>query len=241
MKKIILLLSTLFIAATAQAKDIKLLAYSQVEPGQYHHLSNLAGIALLEKLGAERGWDVDVTHNPDSFNDERLSQYNVVAIINSNGNILNDAQQAAFKKYVQNGGGYVGTHSASDSEKEWPWYGEYVGAFFKSHPTENQVGSVKLENKDHPVLKHMPDVVPVLEEWYDFTENIRGKEGFTVLMTLDENTYEGGITGPDHPITWVNESEKGRMFYTGFSHFFAPNHPFLAELLTGGVEWAAGN
>lgn len=224
----------------AHAKDINVLAFSQVEPGIYHHLSNLDGIALIEKLGLKRGWKVDVTHNPGSFNDDRLSKYDVVAFINSTGNILNEEQQSSFEKFIQNGGGYVGTHSAADTEHGWEWYGKMVGGYFKGHPDTDQVGATRLENKNHPALAHVTKTVPILEEWYDYSANVRGKPGFTVLMTVDESTYKGGISGDDHPITWVNEYDGGRAFYTGFGHLFQKDHPFLSELLIGGVEWAAG-
>lgn len=225
--------------ANAQV-SIKVLAFSQVEPGIYHHLSNLDGIALIEKLGKKRGWDVDVTHNSGSFNETRLAQYDVVAFINSTGDILNEEQQAAFEQFIQGGGGYVGTHSAADTEHGWEWYGKMVGGYFKSHPTENQAATTTLENKNHPALAHLGETVPIVEEWYDYTVNVRGLPGFTVLMTVDESTYEGGISGSDHPITWANEYDGGRAFYTGFGHLFQKDHPFLSEMLIGGVEWAAG-
>lgn len=228
-------------ATMAQAQEpIKVLAFSQVEPRIYHHLSNLDGIALIEKLGKKRGWNVDVTHNSGSFNETRLAQYDVVAFINSTGDILNEDQQTAFENYIKAGGGYVGTHSAADTEHGWPWYGDMVGGYFKSHPEVNQLATTTLENKDHPALAHLNKTVPILEEWYDYTANVRGRPGFTVLMTVDESTYQGGITGVDHPIAWTNEYDGGRAFYTGFGHLFQQDHPFLADLLTGGVEWAAG-
>ena len=145
----------LLFANAVQAQEpaqetIKILAFSQVEPGIYHHLSNLDGIALLEKLGKKRGWHVDVTHDSGSFNTERLSQYDVVAFINSTGDILNEVQQTAFENYIRNGGGYVGTHSAADTEHGWDWYGKMLGGYFKSHPDVDQVATATLENMDHP-------------------------------------------------------------------------------------------
>jgi uncharacterized protein len=226
--------------ALAQEK-IKVLAFSQVEPGIYHHLSNLDGIALLEKLGKKRGWDVDVSHDRESFNAQRLSQYDVVAFINSTGNILNDAQQTAFESYIKAGGGYVGTHSAADTEHGWEWYGKMVGGYFKSHPEVNQVAMANLENADHPANALIGETGEILEEWYSYTANVRELPGFTVLMTVDEGTYEGGEMGDDHPISWAHEYDGGRAFYTGFGHLFQQDHPFLADMLAGGIEWAAGN
>ena len=241
MKLLKIIAISLFFASTAQAQDaIKVLAFSQVEPGIYHHLSNLDGIALIEKLGKSRGWDVDVTHDSGSFNSARLAQYDVVAFINSTGDILNEDQQTAFEKYIQNGGGYVGTHSAADTEHGWDWYGKMIGGYFKSHPEVDQVATAKLENRNHPANALMTEAGEILEEWYSYTANVRGKPGFTVLMTVDESTYEGGEMGADHPITWTHDYDGGRAFYTGFGHFFQADHPFLADMLAGGVEWAAG-
>ena len=229
------------ISATGHTQDnIKVLAFSQVEPGIYHHLSNLNGIALIERLGKKRGWDVDVTHDSGTFNDARLAQYDVVAFINTTGNILNKTQQFAFERYIQNGGGYLGTHSAADTEHDWEWYGKMLGGYFKSHPDVNQLASVNLENNKHPANILMSETVDILEEWYNYSANVRKKSGFTVLMTVDESTYTGGEMGDDHPITWAHEYNSGRAFYTGFGHFFQKDHPFLANIIAGGIEWAAG-
>ncbi len=241
MKILQIITISFLITATGHTQDnIKVLAFSQIEPGIYHHLSNLNGIALLERLGKKRGWDVDVTHDSGSFNNTRLAQYDVVAFINTTGNILNDTQQFAFEQYIQNGGGYLGTHSAADTEHDWDWYGKMIGGYFKSHPEVNQVASVNLENNKHPANVLMTETGDILEEWYNYSANIRSKEGFTVLMTVNESTYTGGEMGDDHPITWAHEYSGGRAFYTGLGHIFQKDHPFLADTIAGGIEWAAG-
>jgi type 1 glutamine amidotransferase len=50
------------------------------------------------------------------------------------GDVLNDSQQGAFQRYIEGGGGFVGVHSAADTEHDWPWYGGLVGTYFASHP-----------------------------------------------------------------------------------------------------------
>ncbi len=237
---ITILLSFCCLCGAQAQEQIRVLAFSQVEPGIYHHLSNLDGIALIERLGKMRGWHVDVTHDRGSFNEKRLSGYDVVAFVNTTGDILNDAQQAAFEAYIRAGGGYVGTHSAADTEHTWPWYGDMIGGYFKSHPEVNQIAMTTLENPDHPANKQMSETGAVLEEWYNYTTNVRGRDGFTVLLSIDENTYDGGDMGGDHPITWAHEFDGGRAFYTGLGHTFPADHPFLSEQLIGGIEWAAG-
>ena len=46
--------------------------------------------------------------------------------------------------FVVVGGGYAGIHAASDTEYDWPWYGELVGAYFSGHP-QNQTATVVVE------------------------------------------------------------------------------------------------
>ena len=237
---IAMFITALWTNAVNAQSDIKVLAFSQVEPGIYHHLSNLNGIALIERLGKKRGWDVSVTHDSGSFNAKRLANYDVVAFINTTGDILNNDQQSAFENYIKAGGGFVGTHSAADTEHGWPWYGELIGGYFKSHPEVDQVAMTLKENAEHPANKHVGDTGAVMEEWYSYTANVRSKPGFEVLLTIDESTYEGGEMDSDHPITWAHEYDGGRAFYTGLGHTFPSDHPFLANQLIGGIEWAAG-
>ena len=118
--------------------------------------------------------------------------------------------------------------------------GELVGGYFLSHPEVDQVAMTTKENANHPANKHVGKTGAVLEEWYSYTANVRSKDGFDILLTIDESTYEGGDMGDDHPITWAHEYDGGRAFYTGLGHTFPADHPFLANQLIGGVEWAAG-
>ncbi len=62
-------------------------------------------------------------------------------------------------------------------------------------------------------------------------------------MTLDETTYSpgAGAMGFDHPISWVQEYQGGRSFYTALGHTAASySDPLYRQHLLGGIEWAAG-
>ncbi len=71
------------------------------------------------------------------------------------------AQQAAFEDYIAAGGGYAGIHAASDTEYDWPWYGDLVGAYFKGHPAQQHV-TVKVEDPAHPSTAGLPQRVEPL-------------------------------------------------------------------------------
>ena len=63
-------------------------------------------------------------------------KYKAVILLSTTGDVLNADQQAAFERYIKAGGGYVGIHAASDTEYNWAWYGELVGAYFNQPPGE---------------------------------------------------------------------------------------------------------
>src|SRR6266404_3629108 len=100
----------------------------------FHHSSIPAAVASLKRLGVQHGFAVTATNDPGAFTDAGLAEYRAVVFLLTTGDVLNGAQQAAFERYIARGGGYVGVHSATDTEYGWAWYGRLVGAFFASHP-----------------------------------------------------------------------------------------------------------
>ena len=109
----------------------------------YHHASIANGIAAIEKLGAENNFDVDTTINAEKFNAKNLKQYKAIIFLSTTGDVLNDEQQEAFKKYIEAGGGYMGIHAATDCEYDWQWYGNLSGAYFGGHPAQQNTNQRK--------------------------------------------------------------------------------------------------
>lgn len=203
----------------------------------FRHDSIPAGVELLEQLGATHDFTVVNTEDGADFTDENLAKYAVVVFMNASGELLDEAQQGAFERYIQAGGGYVGVHCASCAEDDWPWYGELVGARFTNHPAIQEV-TINVENRSHPSTAELPEVWVRDEEPYNFDMSPRAK--VTVLATLDEASYQGGTMGDDHPIVWAHEFQGGRSWYTGLGHLsqgYMEEH--FVKLLLGGVEWAA--
>ena len=92
------------------------------------------GTVAIAQMAARSGFEVDATENAAAFTDENLAKYDVVIFLCTTGDVLDDAQQGAFERYIRAGGGYAGIHSASDTEYDWAWYGGLVGAYFRDHP-----------------------------------------------------------------------------------------------------------
>src|SRR5690349_15184345 len=128
-------LTLLFDAAgAAESSDTRFTVLVFSKTTGFRHDSIPQGIAAIEALGAEHGFAVDSTEDAARFTDAALARYQVVAFLNTTGDILNAGEKAAFERYVRSGGGFVGIHSASDTEYGWPWYGRLVGTWFASHP-----------------------------------------------------------------------------------------------------------
>jgi cytochrome c len=204
----------------------------------FRHDSIPDGIAAIRELGKAHGFAVDSTEDAARFTDGELPRYKVVVFLNTTGDILDDTQKSAFERYIRAGGGFVGIHSASDTEYGWAWYGRLVGAYFASHPAI-QPATVLVEDLGHASTEGLPATWQRTDEWYNFRSNPRGH--VHVLATLDEASYSGGKMGADHPIAWCQAIDGGRSWYTAMGHTKESYAEPLYRLhLLGGIESAAG-
>ena len=194
----------------------------------FRHASIPSGVAAIQALGAENGFDVTATEDPARFNRRELREFEAVIFLNTTGTVLDPAQKRAFRRYIRRGGGYVGIHSAADTEHEWPFYLRLVGAEFLSHPLEQTAEFVN-EAPRHPATAHLGPRFTVFDEFYSFVTNPR--PDVRVLLSIDESTYSpdpnttdlpggtpaSGVMG-DHPMSWCHDNVGGRAFYTALGH-----------------------
>lgn len=204
----------------------------------FRHDSIPDGVAAIRSLGAEHGFAVDATEDASVFDDARLASYRAVVFLSTSGEILDGGQQAALRRYVEAGGGFVGVHSASDTEYEWPWYEGLVGAYFKGHPAV-QPAAITVTDRAHASTRTLPARWERTDEWYNFRSNPRAR--VHVLATLNEATYTGGDMGADHPISWCQFYDGGRAWYTALGHTRESySEPLFLQHLLGGIRFAAG-
>ena len=138
-----------------------------------------------------------------------------MVFLSTTGDVLTPEQQAAFEDYIRNGGGYVGIHSAADTEYDWAWYGGLVGAYFLSHPAP-QDATLLVEDRTHESTAHLGDTWQRFDEWYDFRDNPRDR--VHVLMSVDPATLVESQMPDDHPIAWCHDYDGGRAWYTALGH-----------------------
>lgn len=233
------LLALLACAATEPVKEapFSVLVFSRTR--QFRHPSIEPGIQAIRALGSTRGFTVEATEDPAAFTDENLARFQVIVFLCTTGDVLDDNQQAAMERYIKMDRGFVGIHSASDTEYDWPWYGRLVGTYFATHPPI-QLGIVRSTTRSHPSTSRIGTVTSRVDEWYNLRDD-PSTRGATILMLLDETSYEGGEMGIFHPISWYQVYDGGRSWYTAMGHTESSwSENFFLEHVAGGIRWAAG-
>ncbi|WP_108804232.1 ThuA domain-containing protein [Aquimarina sp. Aq107] len=235
-------------------QDFNILVFHETN-GFRHTGAINASISMLEELGTNTDhdtWSVDNTRDASVFTTENLANYEVIIFSNTTGgSLLDDSQKAAMEAFIQNGGGFIGFHSATDTYRNtnaassWPWYNELVGAIVQTSPnhTSNNLPGVMNVLVNHPIIDHIGNVGDTWEheeEWYYWELN--GGQ----LSDTNENLLEVQSTGNQsydatRPITWLKEFDGGRSFYTALGHngaTYNDNLPFR-EMVEKAVLWVS--
>ncbi len=242
-RRIFILAAALFFAGLVRAgaePAFRVLVFSKTL--LYRHASIAAGIETIQKLGRDNNFAVDASEDSEVITKTNLARYAVVVFLSVTGNVMDENQQAAFKDYIENGGGFVAIHGAlagrEAAEGDWPWYAELLGTTFVTH-TPVVPGVLKVDDTNNPSTAKLPARWPHAEEWYFFSSNPRAHAH--VLLTVDESSFLRQPINADHPISWRREEGKGRVWYTALGHTdecFA--EPLFQAHLLGGIQYAAG-
>lgn len=213
----------------------------------WHHESLHSGVIALKEMANRNFFDAVLFEDPSSFTDNNLKQFQVVIFLNTTGDIFNAEQQKVLERFIQSGKGFVGIHSASDTEYDWEWYTKLIGRMFYIHPT---IQTAKLQVKDasFPGLQGFDHGKLWTDEWYQFGEE--KVKDLHYILGVDESTYnpkanwsgnKSGVgMGTFHPIAWYHQYDGGRSFYTSLGHMPSDfqNEAFLNHLFAG-ILWAA--
>lgn len=213
----------------------------------WHHESINEGVTAMKALGQRHNFGIQWHEDSRNFNDDFLEQFDVIIFLNTTEDILNEEQQAAFERFIQQGKGFVGIHGASDTEYDWPWYNQLVGRMFHIHPIE-QSAMVDVVNDNFPGMEIFPERFLWTDEWYEFKPEVYSGN-LNILLNLDESTFDpsanwgekrGRGMGEDHPVAWYQEFDGGRSFYTALGHLpEIYSDPWFLHHVYGGIYWAA--
>ena len=244
-----LLLLILAATAVAHAAENRVLVFTRnhVTNGKgYVHENIATSVETIRQLGNENGFDVDHSDDPAVFTNENLKKYKALVFSNSNNEAFSDeAQRDAFKAFIQGGGGFVGIHSASGSERQWPYFWSVVGGKFVRHP-KLQKFTIRVTDKKHPATKHLPETFEWEDECYYTDHNNPALKPLLVtdpakLEDPKKAEYPGDKFGDALPLAWYMTFDGGRQFYTALGH--RKEHysdPILRKQLAGGILWVMG-
>lgn len=204
----------------------------------FRHDSIPDGVAMLKFQCEALGWPMTHTEDAEVFNESLSPRFDVIVFLSTTGNILDESQQLQMERFMAMGGGFVGIHAAADTEYEWAWYGQMMGAYFASHP-RIQPATTKIIDRDHPTTSFLRPVWLRTDEWYDYKS--QPPASARVLGILDEKSYEGGKMGEKHPIIWAQElAGGGRSWYTGMGHTKESyGEPLFQRQIMEAILWTA--
>jgi PKD repeat protein/type 1 glutamine amidotransferase len=227
-------------AKPPEDKRYDVLVLTETGPSGEKHSSTAAGVAALKDLGKRN--DFKVTEAADSrgaFTEANLKDFRVVVFLNTSGEVLSDNEQSAFEDYFKQGGGFLGIHSAIATEPSWTYLTSLLGTRATGAAAPLRSATIKVADRVHDATKALPEYWTHADEYYNFTSNVRGLQH--VLATVDEKTYTGGTMGADHPVSWCQDFDGGRAFYTAAGHTAASYaEDNFRKHLAGAIKWAAG-
>ncbi|KAA9356564.1 ThuA domain-containing protein [Larkinella humicola] len=199
-------------------KKVKVLVYTKNGKGYVHDNIPFAAKSI-QKLGEEHGFKVDVTDQPSVFTEDNLKQYTLLVFPSTNNDVFDtDAQRLSFRRYIEAGGGFVGVHSVTGTERNWTWFKRMIGGTFAWHPKFQKFKTVVIDTK-HPSMQGIPKVWEKEDEFY-FTKEM--SPGPTVVMAHDLTSLNG------------EEPEKVKMFGGSFTNLYPAAWYYHFD---GGYTW----
>ncbi len=240
------------VAAPADDGTIRVLLFYKDGFHASHVQARQAVRDLANELGIEYDQPVDIqeTQDPSAFTTDNLASKDAVVFAQTGGVLFDDEQRAALEAYIRGGGGYMGMHyagwSVGQSEHDVnPFYARLVGAASEGHPENPPLrpGRVVVEDTSHPLVAGLPSEFTRTDEWYDWVVN--PAPNVRTLLLADEASYasdpSGGRQGTTHPITWCQEIDGGRSWYSGMGHDGAHySEGVIRAQMRNGLAYASG-
>jgi uncharacterized protein len=204
----------------------------------FYHDSIPTAREVLGQLAGEAGLSVTYVNTLEELQaipPESFAAYVVVAFVNTTGELpLSSAQKDALLAFVEQGGGFLGTHSATDTLYTWPGYGALLGTSFKEHPW-TQRARVVVEDPAHPLVPGVSPSYELFEENYTFNGDPRAQA--RVLLNLDGSSV--GAVG-DYALAWCRTPGEGRVYYHALGHFAETwRDPWFQQQLRNGLAWVS--
>ena len=249
-------------APVAPMKNRKVLLFSKTNG--FRHGSISTGVKSLTMLGKATGAFTAVHSEDDSmFEPETLKQFDAVIMVNTTGELFRPKKWSSdpdkkkqeqereehLKKslvdFVKSGKGLAGTHSATDTYKNWKEYNQMMGGAFAGHPWHMAV-PVRILDGDHPLNKVFGGKgFTITDEIYQFRDDTALPSDRKLLLSLDPNFEQlgkGKRKDGLYPVSWISTFGDGRTFYCSLGHRDEIYYnPVVLEHYLAGFQYALGD
>lgn len=228
-------------ARYAKAPRFNALVVYTTEAEEAHVQFDSLALQFLHKLTYGEGYTQTFTTDFGAYC-SHLDDYDVLVWLNFAP--TDSIQREAFRRYMENGGGWVGFHAAAynDSRTRWPWFNQFLGCgVFLANQWPPQCALLECETRDHPVTRSLPaEFVAAPSEYYMWNPSPRLDPNVQVLVRVSERNYPFGIkdvvTHGDFPVVWTNT--RYRMIYLNMGHGDeAFTSPATNLLFTNALRW----
>ena len=208
-------------------KKVKVLVYTKNGKG-YVHDNIPSAVAAIQKLGGENGFKVDTSSSASVMTADNLKQYTMLIFPSTNNDVFDtDAQRLVFRHYIEAGGGFVGIHSVTGTERNWKWFKSMIGGTFAWH-AKFQKFKVKVLDAAHPSMKSLPKEWEKEDEFYFAKELYPGTKAILALDITSLDTTDtaqralilknAGAFSELYPGAWTHDFDGGHTWFTTLGH-----------------------
>jgi uncharacterized protein len=200
-----------------------------------HHWKETAP-AIRTVLEEDKRFDVRIVEDPEFLASPAVADYDVIFLhffLQKQFNREKEIREN-LANLVKQGKGLVVFHLACGAFEDWPEFANLAGKVWDKKTTHDPRGpfQVQIVQKNHPITREMKDFQADDELYICLT----GDRPVEVLATAHSK-----ITNKDHPMAFVLEYGKGRVFHTPLGHdVHSIEMPGVAEMIRRGCLWTAG-
>ena len=244
-----LFLSTVCAQNNFNWKKVNVLVYTKNGKG-YVHDNIPSAVACLQQFGKKYGFRVDTSSNTSVMTESNLKQYTMLIFPSTNNDVFdNDEQRLAFRRYLEAGGGFVGIHSVTGTERNWKWFKMMLGGTFSWH-AKFQKFNVKIIDPSHPSVQGLPNTWSKGDEFYFAKELYPGPKvlmahDITSLDTTDATQKANIIKNAGgyaelYPSVWTYDFDGGHTWVTTLGHDKKDySDPLYMQHLLQGIRYVA--
>ncbi len=237
----------------------------------YKHTAIPYGAKAFEVMGEKTGaFEVVVTDEDVLFEPANLKQFDAVVFNNTNNEIFLpenfdelpaqdkaelQKRDAMLKKslvdFLRSGKGLAVVHAGVASFRNWPEFGNIIGARFDNHPWgAGSTVTLRVEEPDHPLMGAFKEPYFIVTDEIYQVKAPYSRDKVRVLLSVDPDRTR--ITPQqreaihrkdmDFAMTWVKRYGKGRVFYCALGHehplFW---NPVVLQHFMDGIQFVAGD